>query len=68
MVAIKQAQKENNMINIFKRQPITIEPDPRAEAIQRELDAEHDRQARSQKQVYAPVGTFAPRRLSEVQQ
>ena len=43
-----------------------IEPDPRAEAIQRDLDAEHDRQARSQRQVWSPPGTHAPRRLSEV--
>ena len=56
------------MFNIFGTDRNLIESDPRAEAIQRELDAEHDRQARSERKVYAPVGTFAPRRLSEVQQ
>jgi hypothetical protein len=56
------------MFNLFKTDKAVIEYDPRAEAIQKDLDAEHDRQARSEKKkVWSPVGTFAPRRLSEVQ-
>lgn len=39
--------------------------DPVAAEIQRELDAEHNRQARSERQVYHPPGTLAPRKLSE---
>ena len=57
-----------DMFNLFKQDRNTIEYDPRAEAIQRDLDAEHDRQARSERKVWSPQGTFAPRRLSEVKQ
>jgi hypothetical protein len=56
------------MFNLFKQDRNVIEYDPRAEAIQKDLDAEHDRQARSERKVWSPQGTFAPRRLSEVQQ
>jgi len=56
------------MFNLFKQDRNVIERDPRAEAIQKDLDAEHDRQARLERKVWSPAGTFAPRRLSEVQQ
>lgn len=36
--------------------------------IQRELDDEHRRYARSQRTVYSPRGTYAPRTLSESMQ
>jgi glutamate racemase len=45
--------------SIFGTDMNLIEPnDPRAKEIQRELDAEHDRQARSERQIYWPPGTF----------
>jgi glutamate racemase len=52
--------------SIFGTDMNLIEPnDPRAKEIQRELDAEHDRQARSGRQIYWPPGTLAPRKLNQ---
>lgn len=52
--------------SIFGTDQNLIDPtDQRAIEIQRELDAEHDRQARSERQIYYPPGTIAPRKLSD---
>jgi len=41
------------------------EYDEAARQIQADLDAEHERQRRSTRQIYYPPGTVAPRRLAD---
>jgi len=53
------------MIRFFRMDISIIEHDPRAEQIQKDLDAEHYRQERSKRKVWYPEGVIAPRKLSE---
>ena len=53
---------------LFQRDISTIDQhDVLARQIQADLDAEHYRRSRSQRKVYYPPGTVAPRRLAEVE-
>lgn len=59
------ARFEFDLVRILgKRKPDDRITDEASE-MQRELDAEHDRNARSEKKVYYPEGTIAPRRLKD---
>lgn len=59
---------EINFRRIFgSDQNLIDENDPRARQIQKDLDAEHERQARSERQVWYPPGTMAPRTMKEIQ-